>query len=468
MIQSKGGESIKGMSIKDAELIEHGARVAETVGIVGPANVQCFREPDGSLPVTDVNPRFGGAFPLPLAAGSRYPELALALARGERPEPRLGDFREGVLMTRFFSGICLGRERRRHARGRWTRGSMARYVVTGAAGFIGSHLAEALAGRATRSSAIDCFTDYYDPALKEENARGLDVRRLDLAADELDFAGFDGVFHLAGQPGVRSFGDVFDALPAPQRARLAAPLRGGGPRRRPRRLRVVVVGLRRGRALPDARGRPMPRPLSPYGITKLACEHLARAYARSFGLDVVVLRYFNAFGPRQRPDMAFTAHRRSRSRRAARSTSTATGSSRAASRTSPTSSTRRSLAHGARRAATYNVGGGDGGDDARHDRDLERLAGRTLEVRGHPAVPGDQRRTQADTTRIRGELGWEPTSRFEEGLAAQWDWAAARVARAMSDAADAAAIPTPSARSTSARRGARITARWWLPRRRAR
>lgn len=107
MIQSKGGESIKGRSLQDPELIAHGARVAETIGIVGPANVQCFREPDGTLPVTDVNPRFGGAFPLPLAAGSRYPELALALARGERPEPRLGAFRAGIVMTRFFSDLCL-------------------------------------------------------------------------------------------------------------------------------------------------------------------------------------------------------------------------------------------------------------------------------------------------------------------------------------------------------------------------
>jgi carbamoyl-phosphate synthase large subunit len=107
MIQSKGGESIKGMTIKDEELIEHGCRVAEAIGIVGPANIQCFRESDGSLPVTDVNPRFGGAFPLPRAAGSRYPELALALARGERPEPRIGDFREGVYMTRFFSHLTL-------------------------------------------------------------------------------------------------------------------------------------------------------------------------------------------------------------------------------------------------------------------------------------------------------------------------------------------------------------------------
>jgi carbamoyl-phosphate synthase large subunit len=107
MIESKGGESIKGMTIKDWDLIEHGRRIAEALPIWGPANIQCFREPDGTLLVTDVNPRFGGAFPLPLAAGSRYPELALALANGERPEPTVGDFLEGVVMTRFFSDLCL-------------------------------------------------------------------------------------------------------------------------------------------------------------------------------------------------------------------------------------------------------------------------------------------------------------------------------------------------------------------------
>jgi carbamoyl-phosphate synthase large subunit len=107
MIESKGGESIKGMTIKDSQLIDHGRRVAEAMSMVGPANIQCFREPDGSLPVTDVNPRFGGGFPLPTAAGSRYPELALALAAGERPEPTLGEFRDGILMTRYFSQIVL-------------------------------------------------------------------------------------------------------------------------------------------------------------------------------------------------------------------------------------------------------------------------------------------------------------------------------------------------------------------------
>ena len=107
MIESKGGESIKGMTIKDADLIVFGVRVSEALSIIGPANVQCFREPDGELQVTDVNPRFGGGFPLPTAAGSRYPELALALAAGEPLEPRLGDFRVGVVMTRFFSEVIL-------------------------------------------------------------------------------------------------------------------------------------------------------------------------------------------------------------------------------------------------------------------------------------------------------------------------------------------------------------------------
>lgn len=107
MIESKGGESIKGMSIKNRELIEVGRNVAETLRIKGPANVQCFRTGEGRYEITDVNARFGGGFPVPLAAGGGYPELALALARGERPEPRLGAFDEGIFMTRFFWQVCL-------------------------------------------------------------------------------------------------------------------------------------------------------------------------------------------------------------------------------------------------------------------------------------------------------------------------------------------------------------------------
>ncbi|MDX6516265.1 MAG: carbamoyl-phosphate synthase large subunit [Gaiellaceae bacterium] len=109
MIHSTGGESVKGMTIKDWDLINFGAHVAETLRLRGPGCIQCFREADGTHQVTDVNPRFGGAFPLPTAAGSRYPELALALAAGEHPEPRLGDFQEGVVMSRYLAEIILVR-----------------------------------------------------------------------------------------------------------------------------------------------------------------------------------------------------------------------------------------------------------------------------------------------------------------------------------------------------------------------
>src|SRR5579875_2994459 len=175
-----------------------------------------------------------------------------------------------------------------------------RYVVTGAAGFIGSHLSEALLERGHEVVGLDCFTDYYDVGLKEENARELDVRRVDLAHDPLDFAGADGVFHLAGQPGVRSFGDVFPLylernVLASQRVFEAAARDG---------VRVVFASSSSiygaAERYPTPEDTP-PLPLSPYAITKLTCEHLAEAYRRSFGLDAVVLRFFNAFGPRQRP-----------------------------------------------------------------------------------------------------------------------------------------------------------------------
>jgi carbamoyl-phosphate synthase large subunit len=107
MIESKGGESIKGMTIDDPVLVEVGRHVSETLGLVGPANVQCFREADGTHRVTDINPRFGGAFPLPTGAGSHFPQLALALARGEQLEPHLGNYRKGLYMTRFFGELLL-------------------------------------------------------------------------------------------------------------------------------------------------------------------------------------------------------------------------------------------------------------------------------------------------------------------------------------------------------------------------
>lgn len=301
-----------------------------------------------------------------------------------------------------------------------------RYLVTGAAGFIGSHLAEALQGAGHEVVGVDCFTDYYDPALKEENARGLDVRRLDLAADELDLDGVDGIFHLAGQPGVRSFGDVFPLylrrnVLASQRVFEAAAAAG---------VRVVFASSSsvygEAERYPTAEDVP-PRPVSPYGITKLACEHLARAYAGSFELDAVVLRYFNAYGPRQRPDMAFA---RIVEALAAGGTFTLFGDGEQSRSFTYVADVVEATSLAMARASsgtTLNVGGGQEATMNETIAILERITGRTLDLRREDAVAGDQRRTKADTALARELLGWEPRTSLEDGLAAEWAWAADRV-----------------------------------------
>jgi UDP-glucuronate 4-epimerase len=308
-----------------------------------------------------------------------------------------------------------------------------RYIVTGAAGFIGSHLAESLQAAGHEVVGIDSFTDYYDPALKERNARTLSVRRLDLSEDALDFAGFDGVFHLAGQPGVRSFGDVFPLyirrnMLASQRVFEAAAA-----------ARVRVVFASSSSIYGDAERYPtseevVPRPVSPYGITKLACEHLARAYAGSFGLDAVVLRYFNAYGPRQRPDMAFP---RVLDALASGGPFVLFGDGeQSRSFTFVADVVEASIVAMERAASgsTFNVGGGEEATMNDAIALLERIAGRPLDLRRSEAVAGDQRRTKADTTRILDELGWAPRTSLEQGLRAQWEWAVREAAEIESPA----------------------------------
>ena len=187
-------------------------------------------------------------------------------------------------------------------------------VVTGAAGFIGSHLSERLLADGHDVVGIDCFTDYYRRARKEQNLevarshRNFSFEELDLVDADLTAAleGADVVYHLAGQPGVRpSWGHQFDRY---VRDNIIATQRLLEHLKESSLKRLVFAGS--SSVYGDAEAFPtresaLPRPVSPYGVTKLAAEHLANLYTRNFGIPAVSVRYFTVYGPRQRPDMAF-------------------------------------------------------------------------------------------------------------------------------------------------------------------
>ena len=306
------------------------------------------------------------------------------------------------------------------------------YAVTGAAGFIGSHLVEALREAGQDVVAVDAFTDHYDPALKEENAVGSDVVRLDLASDPLDevLAGVKGIYHLAGKPSVRSgwgadFQDyVRDNVIASQRLFDAAATAG-----------VRVVWSSSSSVYGEAATFPtsedaVPAPVSPYGVTKLTCERLAFAYGRAFGLDAVGLRLFTVYGPRQRPDMAFTRI----------ATALAEGrpfelygdgsQSRGFTYVADAVSAMIAAMESAQAGSVYNVGGGSEATMHQAVELFERAADRKLNLLVGERMVGDVRRTAPDTTRIRTELAWEPRVELEQGINAQWEWASSRVAAA--------------------------------------
>ena len=192
---------------------------------------------------------------------------------------------------------------------------MASALVTGVAGFIGSHLAERLVESGVKVVGIDALTDYYDPSLKRSNLEGLqgsdafrfingNLRDLDLGASLADV---DVVYHLAAQPGVRrSWGREFEVylnenLLATQL--LFEEAKDAGIERLVFASSSSVYGDAETFPTPETA---VPQPVSPYGMTKLAGEHLCRLYCSRFGVPIVMLRYFTVYGPRQRPDMAFT------------------------------------------------------------------------------------------------------------------------------------------------------------------
>jgi UDP-glucuronate 4-epimerase len=314
------------------------------------------------------------------------------------------------------------------------RKSVSTYVVTGCAGFIGSHLSEALLDRGDDVIGIDAFTDYYPRELKEANLQHLTGRPgfvfieedLVRAPIEALAMGTNGIFHLAAQPGVRgSWGATFqvyahDNLLASQHVFEAAT--GAG-------VRVVFASSSsiygNAEAYPTTEDTP-PSPVSPYGVTKLCCEHLAGAYAESKDLDYIALRYFTVYGPRQRPDMALCRI----------ATALADGGrfevygSGEQSRdvTYVEDAVRATIAtmEAAPSGAVYNVGGGSETSLREIIQIAESVTGRSLDAHyGSPAV-GDVRRTAADTSRIYADVGWSPMTALEDGIASQLAWVMSR------------------------------------------
>src|SRR5436190_1353557 len=185
-------------------------------------------------------------------------------------------------------------------------------LVTGAAGFIGSHLCERLlqAGHAVRG--LDAFIPYYPRAVKEANLaaarlhRGFEFRAADLRTDPLDelVNGVEVIFHLAAMPGLpRSWTDfdLYETCNVTATQRLLEAVRGSSSLQR---FVYASTSSVYGRFASGDESLP-PRPISPYGVTKLAAENLCRSYAEEQGLPLVVLRYFSVYGPRQRPDMGY-------------------------------------------------------------------------------------------------------------------------------------------------------------------
>ncbi len=308
-------------------------------------------------------------------------------------------------------------------------------LVTGGAGFIGSHLSERLLAQGARVRAIDAFTDFYPRPLKERNLEQLhgrdgyefvegDLRELDLPK-LLD--GITHVFHLAAQAGVRrSWGaefQVYTGLNIDSTQRLLEACVGTPIERLVYASSSSVYG--------DDVAIPMvetavPQPVSPYGVTKLAAEQLCYLYYFNYKVPAVSLRYFTVYGPRQRPDMGFNRFFTAildgkplvqfgdglQTRDFTFVADAAKATADAAVRGVP--------------GRVYNIGGGSRVSLREVFDLLARVSGRQVTIDHHPPQKGDMRDTYADTTRARADLGFAPSVTLEEGLRAMWQWMEAR------------------------------------------
>jgi len=315
---------------------------------------------------------------------------------------------------------------------RYHNGSQRRALVTGCAGFLGSHLSERLVADGWSVVGVDCFTDYYSPERKRANlaalmdVSGFSLHEADLSIERLDHLvdGVDTVFHHAAQAGVRgSFGNGFEEyvrnnITATQRLLEAAV--HSDVSRFVYASSSAVYGNAESSPTAEEAAR---HPVSPYGMTKVAVEELAGVYSRSHGLPTVGLRYFTAYGPRQRPDMAFarfisagldeqpiTVHGDGLQMRDFTFVDDVVDATCAVADTDHPG------------ALVYNVGGGSSIALADVVTLIGRLLGRPLEVERTKPQLGDARRTAADLSLAAADFDYRPKVDLETGLAAQIEW----------------------------------------------
>jgi len=306
-----------------------------------------------------------------------------------------------------------------------------RYLITGVAGFIGSHLAEELLKQGIEVVGIDCFTDYYSRLIKEKNLsfpRAYDeFKFIEADINDIELSGIlsevDGVFHLSAQAGVRaSWGRDFDHylhhnIRATQR--LLEALKDFP--------QIKMVFASSSSIYGDTDLYPTPenakaQPLSPYGVSKLACEALCNLYHKNYGVQVVSLRYFTVFGARQRPDMAF--HRFIQAVILKKPIKVYGDGSQSRDFTyikDIVQGTILSMERG-RAGQAYNLGGGNQTQLIDAIKLIFKLMGKETEINFLPPEKGDVRNTLADTTKAKKELGFAPKGRLELGLQEEIEW----------------------------------------------
>lgn len=304
-------------------------------------------------------------------------------------------------------------------------------VVTGAAGFIASHLVERLLSEGHEVVGIDAFLDYYPRDVKEANlSRARDHRSYRLVEgrlQEMDLSpvldGASQVYHLAAQAGVRaSWGRDFSVYTennvlATQRL-LEAAVAAGVPR---------LVYASSSSVYGDTASLPLQedgacRPVSPYGVTKLAAEHLVHLYARNHGLPGVSLRYFTVYGPRQRPDMAFHRFLRAALHDEPVHVFGDGTQTRDFTFVEDIVSATRAAGDTGRPGSVYNVGGGERVALNQALAFVGEVTGRPLNIVKEGSQRGDMKDTLADTTAARRDLAFRSTVSLRQGLAREWDW----------------------------------------------